>query len=335
VTVTGDAPLAAINAPLTTESVKSRLSKLGGTGLALLDEDITLELDEGINLSPAAINALRRSAVSALTDCDRAQVTSPYTDEGLGAVRNKPLTTALFLDTGAYLRAKSTSKDTLARLDVHFLSVTDFPEGANGVYIPPVIFDGETEELEELISSAKERGAKYALVGNIGAIAIAERHGLIPIGDFRLNISNKGARAYYMDRGISYAVLSPELTLPMARDIGGGEIVYGRIPLMLTERCFIKENFGCNECGRAALTDRTGARFPMLREWKHRNLILNSRPTYMGDRREELQRAGINHAHFIFSVERGEEISRVIDAYFRGAPLGTEVRRIGKRSKEK
>ena len=335
VTVTGEAPSEAISAPLTEESVRSRLSKLGGTGLSLRAEDISLTLDGGINLSPAMINSLRRSAVDALLDCERAPVSNIYTDEGLKAVKCEPLVTALFLDGEAYLRARGLSRELLSRIDVHFLPVTDFREGANGVYIPPVVLDGEMSELDSLIERARELGAEYALVGNIGALEIAKRHGLTPIGDFRLNISNKGARAYYKDRGISYAILSPELTLPQARDIGGGEIVYGRIPLMLTERCFIKENFGCGECGKAALTDRTGARFPMMREWKHRNLILNSRPTYMGDRKEELARAGISHAHLIFSVESAEEIARVLDAYFSGASLGTEVRRIGKRNKEK
>ena len=55
----------------------------------------------------------------------------------------------------------------------------------------------------------------------------------------------------------------------------------------------------------------------------------------MGDRKEELLRAGITHAHFIFTVEDACEIARVIGAYQRGAPIGSEVRRIGKRNKER
>ena len=85
----------------------------------------------------------------------------------------------------------------------------------------------------------------------------------------------------------------------MARDIGGGEIVYGKIPLMITERCFIKENFGCEKCNKAALEDRTGAKFPLMREYGHRNILLNSRPTYMGDKKKELKAHGILHEHFI------------------------------------
>jgi hypothetical protein len=116
----------------------------------------------------------------------------------------------------------------------------------------------------------------------------------------------------------------------MARDIGGGEIVMGRLPLMLTERCFIKENFSCQGCGKSALSDRTGAKFPIIREWQHRNIILNSIRTYMGDKKRELAFAGILHQHFIFTNESADEAIKLIDAYKKGTVLPS-VRRIGSR----
>ena len=101
----------------------------------------------------------------------------------------------------------------------------------------------------------------------------------------------------------------------MAKDIGGGLTVCGRIPLMITERCFIRENFGCDKCGGASLTDRVGKKFPLLREYKHRNLIFNSVITYMGDKRDELGRYGIGHFHFIFSTEGARETEELIRAF--------------------
>ena len=99
---------------------------------------------------------------------------------------------------------------------------------------------------------------------------------------------------------------------------------------MLTERCFIKENFGCSRCNSASLIDRTGASFPLLYEWGHRNLILNSRPTYMGDKKRELYSFGVLHEHFIFSVESEKEAQKILDSYKSGKSL-ENVRRIGKR----
>ena len=116
----------------------------------------------------------------------------------------------------------------------------------------------------------------------------------------------------------------------MARDIGGGEIVLGKIPLMLTERCFMKENFSCDKCSCVTFSDRTGARFPIIREWQHRNIILNPVPTYMGDKASELSRANIMHRHFLFTNESASEAAKLIEAYFKGSPL-REARRIGSR----
>ena len=131
--------------------------------------------------------------------------------------------------------------------------------------------------------------------------------------------------------GISRLVLSPELTLPQARDVGGSLITYGRIPLMITERCFISENFGCESCNKSALTDRKGEKFPMMREFSHRNFIFNSTPTYMGDRLSELRSHKIESEHLIFSTESGREIINVLGAISEGMPLAKRVRRVGRR----
>ena len=184
-----------------------------------------------------------------------------------------------------------------------------------------------------MLENAADLGVKYALVGNIGAIELVRRYGLIPVGDFRLNVTNSISRAEYERLGVDTVILSPELTAPMARDIGGGVIVCGRIPLMITERCFTRDLGGCSACAgnESSLTDRTGARFPILREFEHRNVIFNSTLTYMGDKRDELRRAYLRHEHFIFSSETASEIAEIIAKYNSGTPLGKTVRRMGKR----
>lgn len=331
VTVTGAVPTEAINAPLNENDVKARLSKMGATLLMLSPDNIDLTLDPGINLSPSAINALRRDAAEALTACERVGDIPSYREEKITRDAISPIKSALFLKAELYFELCKINPDAVGFFDMVFLPLESYLGQTNGIYIPPVITDIETEEIEKLLRKAKSNGVKYALVSNIGHIDLAKDAGLVPIGDFRLNITNSYSKAEYKALGINKYILSPELTLPMARDIGGGEIVYGRIPLMLTERCFIKENFGCEACGKSAFEDRTGAKFPLIREFGHRNLLLNSRPTYMGDRKAELDAAKISHCHFIFSIESAKEADSIISAYKCGAPLCSEVRRIGKR----
>ena len=335
VTVRGEIPSDAISSPLTEESVKERLAKLGGTPLSLSVDKIKLELDEGLNLAPSAINALRREATEKLLSQKREPSDVGYTPS-TEKIAARKLNTALFLQGEMLTKVY---KNALSCFDVIFVPLMEYHnlgEWANGVYLPPVVTDSERARVLAALESAVKCGAKYALVGNIGHLPLLSGLDITPIGDFRLNITNRQARLAYAELGIRESLLSAELTLPMARDIGGGAIVYGRIPLMITERCFMKENFGCNNCSECALTDRRGAKFPMMREFEHRNLILNSHLTYMGDKEAELTSAGILHRHAIFSTESLGELDAAIGAISHGTALSgaTALRRMGKRDAE-
>ncbi|MBQ8688995.1 MAG: U32 family peptidase [Clostridia bacterium] len=337
VCVSGAVPATAESSPLTADGVKARLAKMGNTYISLAPEDIDIQLDEGINLAPSAINALRRDAAAAYQSCERKiAVNTDPCEEILPKRRSKRFKTATFFAPRAYSELTARHPELVGELDIAFLPLHRLDEldaVPSGVYIPPVVFDSELDEVGDMLARAAERGVKYALVSNIGAIALAKKYGLVPIGDFRLNVTNALSRAEYERLGVCEIILSPELTLPMARDIGGGVITLGRIPLMLTERCFMRESVGCEACaaGKGGITDRKGARFPMLREYRHRNLIFNSALTYMGDRRDELCRADVKFEHFIFSVESADRIAELMLRYKRGEPLKDAVRRIGKR----
>ena len=318
------------SAPLNADDVKARLSKMGNSDFSLSPEDITLSLDEGVNLPPSAINSLRREACEKLADFSRETAIASNT-KSLDKIKEKKLVTALFYDPKVYAAISEEAKRIIDLPFLPLFRLDEYEGEVAGVALPPVIFDTEQGKIEKMLEKASLRGAKWALVENIGQIELARRFGLIPIGDFRLNISNSAARGEYQRLGVETTLLSPELTLPMARDIGGGVIVYGRIPLMLTERCFIKENFGCEKCGSAYLTDRTGAKFCLIREYEHRNLILNSTPTYMGDRMDKLRAAGLLHSHLVFTVENEREVRDVLLAFKNERPLPYAVRRMGKR----
>lgn len=334
VTVLGAIPSPAENSPLTAESVKARLMKLGGTELSLSENDISLFLEENINLAPSQINALRRDAAEALVNSER-----EYSEHGNfvskpSIKQTKVVKSAYFYNPKILSELETKSKAILSVFDKIFIPLwrlEEYDGSLAGVALPPVIFESEIPKVKKMLSLAKERGVTEALISNISHVKILRELGFSVTGDFRLNVTNSLTKAEYNKMGIERIILSPELTLPMARDIGGSVIVYGKIPLMLTERCFIKDNFGCEKCSKAALTDRTGAKFPLLREFEHRNLILNSTPTYMGDKENELKAAGLNSHHFIFTVESAKEISDIISAYKNKKPLPFAVRRMGKR----
>ena len=333
VTVFGGTPVVAENSPLTPDGVKARLSKMGNTLLSLEPSDIRLILDENINLAPSALNALRREAAEKFEDQIRDLPKIDYTLAKKREKNSKSVTTAQFFSEDSFLDAYRHGRFGQV-IDISFLPHTASVEAlkmAGGVYLPPVIFDSEWAEVEKYLENAMKNGVMYALVGNIGQIEAVKSLGFRIFGDFRLNVTNGESSNVYEEMGVTHIILSPELTLPQARDVGGSLITYGRIPLMITERCFISENFGCESCNKCALTDRKGEKFPMMREFSHRNIIFNSTPTYMGDRLSELSTHRIRSEHFIFSVESSREIITVLDAINDAAPLPRRVRRIGRR----
>lgn len=202
----------------------------------------------------------------------------------------------------------------------------------SGVVLPPVILDGELSSVRRMLARARAAGVRYATVGNLGHLALVREAGLTPVGDFRLNITNSESAALLFSLGFAELLLSPELTLPQLRDIGGNTaaLVYGRIPLMTLEKCVIRELAGCEACrsDRVRMTDRKGISFPVLREWEHRNVVYNSLPTGMTDRGELLARYSLSNRHYLFSDEDWDDVNAVVRAAADSQPLPFPVRRI-------
>ena len=336
--VFGDAPQLAKNAPLTESAVKERLAKMGNTFLSLAVSDIELELDEGVNLSPSVINKLRRDAAERFEffgrtlDADEGEKSPENSTSPTYSGENALGRSAIFFKSDIL---RELDEDTRRYFDAIFVPLTEYrlaSSFANGIYIPPVIMEHELDKVRAMIHEAKELGCVYALLGNPSHVALGNEAGLTPIGDFRLNVTNASSLHAWHGHGVTDVTLSPELVSKQARRLGGRAIVYGRLPLMITERCFMKDNFGCDKCGKCNLSDRKGISFPMMREFEHRNLIFNSAYTYMGDKMEEI-RGAVTGYHFIFTTERRDEVKSVVRAFKekRPFPLDGQFRRLGKR----
>ena len=379
VTVEGDIPAAAETAALTDESVHKQLSRTGGT--PYLASPVTARIDNGLLLPLSRLNALRREALekldaarlSAMPDPAEGYTPSPSNRPADTLLRDLPPANVGGTATVSYT-ARFCTAEQVTRAAVDCFTLLYLPLGREhpafvpmdqrGVILPPVIFDREAEAVRKELTVALQGGIRHLLVGNIGHLPLVRdvldacgvRDKVTLHGDLRLNVANTPAAARLLLLGFCDLTLSPELTLPRMRDIAqtlseygrpgaAGAIVYGRLPLMLLEKCAIREVYRhqkpdavCREiCGRnaAVMRDRMGKDFPILREdapagHGHRNIVYNSLPTGMSDRMEDLLRAHLGRYHFIFSVETPAEVDRVITAYQEGRPLRGEVRRMPK-----
>ena len=315
VTAQGDIPEKAINAPLSLENIKKNLSKFGSTNFELINLEV--EMDDNLITPISSLNALRREATRLLEEA-----LNKGNNERLGFekyVAKAPNSVKKTLKTARFYSANQITNSSKEYFDIIYLPIQNFNGECEGIILPPVILDSELPKIEKMLEKAKSNGAKYAIVGNLGALNLAKKYDFAIHGDFRFNVYNNETVAKLENLGVENIILSPELTIPQIRDINGdtATIVYGRIPLMLLEKCVSSELGTCAECtdGKAILIDRRGFTFPTLREFEHRNVIYNSAPTYMADRESDLARAKITNQHFIFSIESKNEVDLVIKSY--------------------
>ena len=325
VTVVGDIPQAALTAPLTEEHLERNLSKLGATPYSI--GSFSVEMDGGLMLPVSRLNDLRRRAIA-----EWESDLTPKKIEKIPYGMQKSQNVCKKERSARFYTPKQITPAARAFFDRIYLPLGKETAECDGVVLPPVIFERDRKTVAEMLSAAKQKGVHYALVGNLGHIELVKQSGLVPVGDFRFNVTNCESVCVLEEMEIHSLILSPELTLPQARDIKGDTslIVYGRIPLMTVEKCVIREIADCDTCAKnaAVLTDRRGVRFPVLREWEHRNVIYNSLPTSMSDRQDQLTKAGITNQHFIFSTEAPDEVDEVIRLWKKGAALPFAVRRV-------
>ncbi len=382
VTVTGEAPLPSAGLALTAEIAEKQFSRTGGTPYRLAE--LRTDIGEAANgqalfVPVSRLNALRRELTDAL-DAARAEALphpaegyTPLSDGGMRAlvaetVKAVPRLAAMCTDTTARFRSpEQITPEAVDYFDLLFLPLgqafpSAVPTEKRGYILPPVIFDRDAEEAVGAVTTALEGGVRRFMVGNYGHLSLVReaearrkraQGEMVLHGDFRLGVTNTPALARALAEGLSDVILSPELTLPrmrdIARDIGRPastiSIVYGRLPLMLLEKCAIREIYRDRDpaavcravCERdeAILTDRMGKKFPVLRESfprgeGHRNVVYNCLPISMSDLPADLARAEIDRRHFIFTVESPAEVDAVISAYRKHKPLSGEVRRMVK-----
>ena len=78
---------------------------------------------------------------------------------------------------------------------------------------------------------------------------------------------------------------------------------------MNTRNCIIKNTGRCEEWKNGALTDRTGASFPVFCDFDHSNSIYNSVPVWLFDKSINTSKV------IIFTTETEEEQDGIISAY--------------------
>ena len=329
VTVSGPPPEAARNRALTPEDLTARLGKTGGTPYRC--EHVETILDPNLSLSAAAVNALRRDALEALSAA-RAQPPArrecfpppplPELDRSQAEPRFTVSVTSAAQLTEGLLDLRP------ARVYLPLEVLADLPslpeaEAEYCAILPRVWRDRDEDLLRRWLDRTRDLGVTGVLLGNLGHFPLVRDGGWRLYGDYGLNVFNSRSLAFLREKGLDAACLSFELRYAQIRDmkklLPAEAIVYGRLPLMLTENCLIQNAVGCR-CDRPNfLNDRTGASFPLLPAFGHRTEVENSRPLYLADQ-PEYRRLGLSYARLRFTSETPEECVQIFRDYLSGAP---------------
>lgn len=343
----------AINKPLDKEKVQEQLMKMGGTPYYLAGAE--LDIEKGLSLPISEINGVRRSAVEKLNE----KRLSIYKRPHLKIDKVKKANERLFLrNEKAGLKKRvcisvqvNEYKQAVKLLECEF----------DRLYIPAGLLkdNRQNEDIDELIRLYKQKGIQVVcvlpriilkpqekvykditekldsigvhtiLTGNIGLISgFQDKYDLI--GDYSLNVFNSMASEFYKELGIKSITLSPELNFKQIRDLYKMQemqyeiIAYGRLPLMITENCAIKNasyaagvKHVCRCDGISfGLRDRKGAVFPILKDkLSCRNEILNSQIIFLADNINDIIITGVDYIRLMYTVESPDRCKEITELY--------------------
>ena len=332
VSVTGPIAEPARTRALDEKEVSDRLRKTGGTPFYCTV--VSAEVGQGLSLPVSAINAMRREAIDKLEAARGAAPVrrcaefspSPNVPGPEGAP-----------DISVSLRRAEQFSDELisSRPAMLWLPAEELCSApglihrtvsmgvAVGAVLPRICWDRERAALEKRLKTLRALGISDALVGTLDLLETAKKLGFVPHADFGLGVFNSVSAERLRELGFASQCASFELRLAQIRDLSKPlptEIIaYGRLPLMITENCIIRNRTGkCSCTGKEQLTDRQGEHFPVLHAPGLRCEIFNAKTLYLADRLGELGQLGLSSIRLSFTDESAAQCAAIVREYRSG-----------------
>lgn len=317
VTVTSADPAEkAVNVPLSAERAEKSLRKTGNTPYSVAA--FSADLDEKAAVSAAALNALRRDALDALSE--KRAVRHHYT---INEINIEDM-----LDEPAQKNAvdwvcsknmelpKECKKDQLIFISLDGLADTEqvkamLDKGYRlGVEAPRVMFGNEKEVYAKL-KALRELGLKHLLAHNIAAVYMGKEPGFTVHAGFGMNLANSWSLQWAKDYGIADAEVSIELSqkqiVRLNKSIPVGMIRYGYLPLMISRNAPAGNNESCKK--EQFLQDRKNEKF-RVETGDNYTEIFNCVPIFMPQEKNNKSEPVFNIIRFSVenSVDNKEKI---------------------------
>lgn len=341
----------ALKRPLTDETIKKQISRLGTSIFCL--KNLTCTLSGNVMVPISEINEARRRAVEMLEKSRLAKFHRP--DIRTSATAPAPV-------------AASAKEDTTLAVVVDNLEKAQTALDAGADWL---VFGGDSYshaaitlmEYEKAIYMAHKRGARIALntpriirdnsqaafhkwlkavaayqteainVHNIGALAAVKEWTDIPVHtDYSLIVYNHKTLAYLHQLGVTAATLSPELNLHQVEALAHrspipvGCVVDGNLELMVSEYCATGSFIGglhtgscsapCVNSGKQFfLKDRKDIRFPLVMDQDCHMHVLNGNRLSMLPHAMKFRRMGVSQLRIEGRYMSAGELKKRIGNY--------------------
>lgn len=326
---TGPVPERAKRQGLTEQYLTEQMFKTGGTPYNCIENRAKAE--PGLYLPASEINELRRKLIAQLS-AEREKAPGRRTLR----IPAPPVNVPAISDPARIYQVRTAEQLTpeLAELkpDYIYFPAMELAENFNPLrpfidngarpvaVMPRVITDDQSREVYAALEKLFDYGVNEALTGNLGHVFIARQAGMKVRGDFGLNAFNSYTLRVLQDAGFISATASFELRLAqikaMAKPIDTELIIYGRLPLMVSDQCIIRQSAGrCNCQTPGQLSDRMGSVFPVVKEFGCRNVIYNAHKLYLADKRDDLYALGLWGLRMLFTTESPRECVEVAKGY--------------------
>jgi putative protease len=338
---------AARNRPLTPESLRDQLSRLGGTPFHL--GDLAVDLPQPVILPLSELNRLRRDLVARLSATAPLSHNPGNVGQSMGPIL-PPLLAPIAAKSSAVgvvklsvlCRDPAQAEALLAESpDLLYLDFEDLrrftptvetirQKSRVPVYLatPRIQKAGETGFFR-LIENANPDGV---LIRNLGALDYFRSAKLPMIGDFSLNVANALCANLFISEGLQRLTPSYDLDITQLLELIRSAppawfelTLHQHIPMFHMEHCvfaaFLSEGKDHLTCGRPcdhhriAVRDRVGESHPIRADVGCRNTVFHARPQSGASHLPQLLSTGLRHFRIELLDESPDEAINLLQSY--------------------
>jgi putative protease len=158
------------------------------------------------------------------------------------------------------------------------------------------------------------------VLGSLGLVPAAAQAGMVIRGDLGLNITNSWAMERLSQVGFASMTASFQLSSQqiksLSKTVDTEMLVYGRVPVMVTEQCLIRNSAGRCACTTpTTMSDPFGSVYPVVKEFGCRNTVYDGKKIFLADRPEAYEALGLWAARLMFTTENPKQCVDIARRY--------------------